>query len=71
VRFGGGAGRTSAFLRSAFSPSPVKDKPSFLVGSGMEIPSITDPMGLFDILIWAIVLLAAVILAVLLVFGTF
>lgn len=37
----------------------------------MKLPSVTDPMGLFDILIWAIVLLAAVILAVLLVFGTF
>ena len=35
------------------------------------IENVTDPMGLFDMLIWSIVLLAAIILAVILVIGTF
>ena len=37
----------------------------------MELPSVTDPMGLFDIVIWGIVLMAAAILTFLLLFGTF
>jgi hypothetical protein len=56
------------------SVSPVRDKPSLVVAEGMNpsfIENVTDPMGLFDVLIAAIILLAAVILAVLLVFGTF
>jgi hypothetical protein len=35
------------------------------------IENVTDPMGLFDVLIAAIILLAAIILAVILVVGTF
>lgn len=37
----------------------------------MKLPSVTEPMGLFDFIIWGIVLMAAAILAFLLVFGTF
>ena len=37
----------------------------------MVFPSYTDPQGLFDILLWSIVLLAAIGLAVLLVYGSF
>ncbi len=37
----------------------------------MGIPSLTDPQGLFDIVIGGIVLLSAVILAYLLLFGTY
>jgi hypothetical protein len=37
----------------------------------MEFPDITDPEGLFDVVLWGIVLLATVLLAVLLLVGTF
>jgi hypothetical protein len=33
--------------------------------------TLTDPQGLFDVVLWGIVLLAALILASLLLFGTF
>jgi hypothetical protein len=54
--------------------SPVTDKPSFVVVIDVNlgfIENVTDPMGLFDMLIAGIVLLAAIILAVLLLVGTF
>ncbi len=37
----------------------------------MELPDATDPQGLFDIVLWGIVLLAAIGLAYMLLFGTF
>jgi hypothetical protein len=54
--------------------SPVRDKQSFVVVTDVNlrfIENVTDPMGLFDMLIAGIVLLAAIILAVLLLVGTF
>lgn len=54
--------------------TPVKPKPRVVVTSDMQLSltdALTDPQGLFDIVIGGIVLLAALFLAYLLVFGTF
>jgi len=37
----------------------------------MELPDVTDPQGLFDIVLWGIVLLAAIGLAYMVLFGSF
>jgi hypothetical protein len=49
----------------------VKNKPSGVVPPIVNMPSITDPEGLFDVILWGIILLAAIILAYLLLFGTY
>ncbi len=49
---------------------PVKPKPSVAVTENMKL-SLTDPEGLFNTVIGGIILLAALFLAYLLLFGTY
>ena len=54
--------------------TPVRPKPRVVVAGDMKLSlteTLTNPQGLFDVVIGGIVLLAALFLAVLLLFGSF